>query len=115
MDEQEALDKGLLKIIGNKEVDDEYIARVKTLSINPDLLRTEGAKLNIVYTPLHGCGRVMIPRSLKQWGFTNVNCVPEQMIPDGNFPTVVSPNPEYPEALTMALALARKLNADVVR
>ena len=56
----------------------------------------------------------MIPRSLKQWGFTNVNCVPEQMIPDGNFPTVVSPNPEYPEALTMALALARKLNADVV-
>ena len=102
----------LIKIIG-EEVDKPYLDAIEGICIDPDLVK-RNHDLCIVYTPLHGCGRVMIPRSLKQWGFTNVNCVPEQMIPDGNFPTVVSPNPEYPEALTMALALARKLNADVV-
>ena len=102
----------LIQIIG-EEVDKPYLDAIEGICIDPDLVK-RNHDLCIVYTPLHGCGRVMIPRSLKQWGFTNVNCVPEQMIPDGNFPTVVSPNPEYPEALTMALALARKLNADVV-
>ncbi len=102
----------LIKIIG-EEVDKPYLDAIEGICIDPALVK-RNHDLCIVYTPLHGCGRVMIPRSLKQWGFTNVNCVPEQMIPDGNFPTVVSPNPEYPEALTMALALARKLNADVV-
>ena len=102
----------LIKIIG-EEVDKPYLDAIEGICIDPALVK-RNHDLSIVYTPLHGCGRVMIPRSLKQWGFTNVNCVPEQMIPDGNFPTVVSPNPEYPEALTMALALARKLNADVV-
>ena len=102
----------LIQIIG-EEVDKPYLDAIEGICIDPALVKRHH-DLCIVYTPLHGCGRVMIPRSLKQWGFTNVNCVPEQMIPDGNFPTVVSPNPEYPEALTMALALARKLNADVV-
>ena len=102
----------LIQIIG-EEVDKPYLDAIEGICIDPALVK-RNHDLCIVYTPLHGCGRVMIPRSLKQWGFTNVNCVPEQMIPDGNFPTVVSPNPEYPEALTMALALARKLNADVV-
>ncbi len=102
----------LIQIIG-EEVDKPYLDAIERICIDPALVK-RNHDLCIVYTPLHGCGRVMIPRSLKQWGFTNVNCVPEQMIPDGNFPTVVSPNPEYPEALTMALALARKLNADVV-
>ncbi len=102
----------LIQIIG-EEVDKPYLDAIEGICIDPDLVK-RNHDICIVYTPLHGCGRVMIPRSLKQWGFTNVNCVPEQMIPDGNFPTVVSPNPEYPEALTMALALARKLNADVV-
>ena len=102
----------LIQIIG-EEVDKPYLDAIEGICIDPALVK-RNPDLCIVYTPLHGCGRVMIPRSLKQWGFTNVNCVPEQMIPDGNFPTVVSPNPEYPEALTMALALARKLNADVV-
>lgn len=102
----------LIQIIG-EEVDKPYLDAIEGICIDPDLVK-RNHDLCIVYTPLHGCGRVMIPRSLKQWGFTNVNCVPEQMIPDGNFPTVVSPNPEYPEALTMALTLARKLNADVV-
>ena len=102
----------LIQIIG-EDVDKPYLDAIEGICIDPALVK-RNHDLCIVYTPLHGCGRVMIPRSLKQWGFTNVNCVPEQMIPDGNFPTVVSPNPEYPEALTMALALARKLNADVV-
>ena len=102
----------LIQIIG-EEVDKPYLDAIEGICIDPALVK-RNHDLCIVYTPLHGCGRVMIPRSLKQWGFTNVNCVPEQMIPDGNFPTVVSPNPEYPEALTMALAQARKLNADVV-
>ena len=102
----------LIRIIG-EEIDKAYLDAIETICIDPALVK-RNSDLCIVYTPLHGCGRVMIPRSLKQWGFTNVNCVPEQMVPDGNFPTVVSPNPEYPEALTMALALARKLNADVV-
>lgn len=102
----------LIQIIG-EEVDKPYLDAIEGICIDPDLVK-RNHDICIVYTPLHGCGRVMIPRSLKQWGFTNVNCVPEQMVPDGNFPTVVSPNPEYPEALTMALTLARKLNADVV-
>ena len=102
----------LIQIIG-EEVDKPYLDAIEGICIDPDLVK-RNHDLCIVYTPLHGCGRVMIPRSLRQWGFTNVNCVPEQMVPDGNFPTVVSPNPEYPEALTMALDLARKLNADVV-
>ena len=102
----------LIEIIGEK-VDKAYLDAVQTVCIDPELVK-RNHDLGIVYTPLHGCGRVIIPRSLAQWGFTNVNCVPEQMIPDGNFPTVVSPNPEYPEALTMALNLAKKLNADVV-
>lgn len=102
----------LIEIIGEK-VDKAYIDAVQTVCIDPELVK-RNHNLGIVYTPLHGCGRVIIPRSLAQWGFTNVNCVPEQMIPDGNFPTVVSPNPEYPEALTMALNLAKKLDADVV-
>ncbi|MBO4268519.1 MAG: phospho-sugar mutase [Bacteroidaceae bacterium] len=102
----------LIKIIG-EEVDKPYLDAIEGICIDPALVK-RNHDLCIVYTPLHGCGRVLIPRSLRQWGFTNVNCVPEQMVPDGNFPTVVSPNPEYPEALTMALDLARKLNADVV-
>lgn len=102
----------LIEIIG-ESVDQAYLDAVQTVCINPALVK-RNADLGIVYTPLHGCGRVIIPRSLAQWGFTNVNCVQEQMVPDGNFPTVLSPNPEYPEALTMALNLARRLNADVV-
>lgn len=102
----------LIQIIG-EEVDKPYLDAIEGICIDPDLVK-RNHDLCIVYTPLHGCGRVMIPRSLAQWGFTNVHTVPEQMVEDGNFPTVVSPNPEYPEALTMALNLAGQLNADVV-
>lgn len=102
----------LIEIIG-ENVDKPYLDAIKTICIDPDTVK-RNHDLSIVYTPLHGCGRVIIPRSLALWGFTNVHCVKEQMIPDGNFPTVVSPNPEYPEALTMALALAKNIDADVV-
>ena len=114
MDEQEALDKGLLKIIGNKEVDDDYIAQVKTLSINPDLLRTEGPKLNIVYTPIHGSGNVPVRRVLKEVGLTNVAVVKEQELPDPNFSTVKVPNPEDPGAYTLAFKLAEEVGATVI-
>ena len=70
--------------------------------------------MKIVYTPIHGTGMMLIPRSLQLWGFENVNTVPEQMVKDGNFPTVVSPNPENAEALSMAIALAKKIDADIV-
>ena len=114
MDEQEALDKGLLKIIGNREVDDDYIARVKTLSINPELLKAEGSKLNIVYTPLHGSGNVPVRRLLKEIGLTNVAVVKEQEMPDPNFSTIKVPNPEDPGAYELAFKLAAEVGANVI-
>lgn len=104
--------KQLIQIIG-EEIDKVYLDKIHTLSIDPDVIRRQH-DLKIVYTPLHGAGRVLIPRSLKLWGFDNVHCVKEQMIKDGNFPTVVSPNPEYAEALTLALRDAKELDADIV-
>ncbi|GAE83673.1 phospho-sugar mutase [Bacteroides reticulotermitis] len=102
----------LIQIIG-EDVDSNYLERVKTLSIDPDVIKRQ-KDLSIVYTPIHGTGMTLIPRALKMWGFENVHTVPEQMIKDGNFPTVVSPNPENAEALSMAIALAKKLDADIV-
>lgn len=102
----------LIQMIG-KDVDDVYLDMVHSISIDPEVIRRQ-KDLSIVYTPLHGAGRVLIPDSLKEWGFENVNCVPEQMVKDGNFPTVVSPNPENAEALSMAIALAKKIDADIV-
>lgn len=102
----------LIQIIG-KEVDEAYLREVKKLSIDPECIR-RNKDLKIVYTPLHGTGMMLIPDALKMWGFENVHCVPEQMVKDGNFPTVVSPNPENAEALTMALNLARQIDADIV-
>ncbi|MCR6504799.1 phospho-sugar mutase [Bacteroides muris (ex Fokt et al. 2023)] len=102
----------LIQMIG-KDVDDVYLSMVHSISIDPEVIRRQ-KDLSIVYTPLHGAGRVLIPDSLKEWGFENINCVPEQMVKDGNFPTVVSPNPENAEALSMAIALAKKIDADIV-
>ena len=102
----------LIEIIG-KEIDEIYLNKVHTLSIDPECIKRQ-KDLKIVYTPIHGTGMKLIPDSLKLWGFENVNCVPEQMIKDGNFPTVVSPNPENAEALTLALKLAKDIDADIV-
>ena len=114
MDEQEALQIGLLKYIGNKEVDDEYIERIKTLSINPGLLKNEGKKLNIVYTPLHGSGNVPVRRVLKEIGLTNVAVVKEQEMPDPNFSTIKVPNPEDPGAYDLAFRKAEEVGASVI-
>ena len=114
MDEQKALDCGLLKMIGNREVDDDYITQVKTLSINPELLRSEGSKLHIVYTPLHGSGNVPVRRLLKEIGLTNVAVVKEQEMPDPNFSTIKVPNPEDPGAYEMAFRLAAEVDANVI-
>jgi len=113
MPREDALAQGLLQIIGNQEVDDEYIRRVKTLSINPDIVRQEGKTLKIVYTPLHGSGNVPVRRILKEIGITGVSVVKEQELPDGNFPTVKVPNPEDPNAFTLAIKLANEVGAEV--
>jgi phosphoglucomutase len=104
--------KNLIQTIG-KDVDDAYLNQLKSISIDPEVIKRH-KDMKIVYTPIHGTGMMLIPRSLKMWGFENVTCVPEQMIKDGNFPTVVSPNPENAEALSMAVALAKKIDADIV-
>ena len=104
--------KELIEIIG-ENVDAAYLDQVKTVSIDPEVINRH-KDLKIVYTPIHGTGMMLIPRALKQWGFDNVNTVPEQMVKDGNFPTVVSPNPENAEALSMAVNLAKHLDADLV-
>ena len=102
----------LIQIIG-KEIDDLYLDKIKTLSIDPAVIERH-KDLKIVYTPLHGAGRILIPESLKRWGFEKVYTVKEQMVKDGNFPTVVSPNPENGEALTLALRDAKEIDADIV-
>ena len=112
MDEKEALDKGLLKIIGAKEVDDDYIAMIKTLAQRPELLAARGKDLRIVYTPLHGSGNVPVQRLLKELG-VHYTVVPEQEKPDGRFPTVKAPNPEDPNAFTLAIPLAKQVGATV--
>lgn len=102
----------IIQIIG-EDIDAEYLNQIHTLSIDPEVISRQ-KDLKIVYTPIHGTGMNLIPRSLKLWGFENINCVSEQMVKDGNFPTVVSPNPENAEALTLALKLAKEIDADIV-
>lgn len=102
----------LIQIIG-EDIDEPYLRQIRTISIDSEVIRRQH-DLKIVYTPLHGAGRVMIPRSLAYWGFDNVHCVPEQMIKDGNFPTVDRPNPEFAEALTLGLRDAKALDADIL-
>ena len=104
--------KDLIQIIG-EDVDKVYLEKVHSISIDPEVIKRQ-KDLSIVYTPLHGAGRALIPASLKLWGFENVHCVEAQMVKDGNFPTVVSPNPENAEALTLAIKLAKEINADIV-
>ena len=104
--------KALIQIIG-EDVDKVYLEQVKTISIDPQVIKNQH-DLKIVYTPLHGAGRVMIPRALASWGYDNVHCVKEQMVKDGNFPTVDRPNPEIAEALTLGLRDAKALDADIL-
>ena len=104
--------KELINIIG-EEIDKVYLERIKEICIDPEVIKRQ-KDLKIVYTPLHGTGMMLIPQSLKLWGFENVHCVKEQMVKSGDFPTVVSPNPENGEALTLALRDAKEIDADIV-
>ena len=102
----------LIKIIGG-EMDYDYMTAVKEAMVDQEVIRRQ-KDLNIVYSAMHGTGRVIVPLCLRSWGFQNINVVPEQMVIDGNFPTVVSPNPENAEAMTLGMKLGTKLNADLV-
>ena len=110
---EEAINKGLLNIIG-QEMDEKYIKVLKEHILNPEIMKEQGKKLKVVYTPLHGTGNTIAERLLKELGMENVYVVPEQKDPDGNFPTVDYPNPEDPKAFKLALDLAKKVDADVV-
>ena len=104
--------KELIAIIGG-EMDWDYVVAVKEAMVDQDVINRQ-KDLNIVYSPMHGTGRVIVPLCLRSWGFQNIHVVPEQMVIDGNFPTVVSPNPENAEAMTLGMKLGTKLNADLV-
>ena len=113
MEKEEAKAKGLYETIG-QAIDDSYIAELKKQVKHWDSIEAEGKNLKIVYTPLHGTGNIPARRVLKELGFENVYVVPEQELPDGEFPTVSYPNPEAAEAFTLALKLAREKDADLV-
>ncbi|MBQ1597882.1 MAG: phospho-sugar mutase [Lachnospiraceae bacterium] len=113
MDKEEAKAKGLYQVIG-ADIDDPYIEELKSLVLHQDAIDAVGKDITIVYTPLHGTGNIPVRRVLKELGFTNVFVVPEQELPDGDFPTVSYPNPEAEEAFKLALALGKEKNADLV-
>lgn len=102
----------LIEIIGG-EVDYDYMQAVHEAMIDQDVILRQ-KDLNIVYSAMHGAGRVIVPLCLRSWGFQNIHVVPEQMVIDGNFPTVVSPNPENAEAMTLGMKMGTRLNADLV-
>lgn len=113
MNKEEAIEKGLYNTIG-KEIDDRYIEELKKLVVNEDAIRKMQKDIKIVYTPLHGTGNMPVQRILKEIGFENVYIVKEQEKPDGKFPTVSYPNPEDPKAFTLALELAKEVDADII-
>ena len=108
-----AKEAGLYQVIG-ADIDDPYIAELKKLVLHQDCIDAVGADMKIVYTPLHGTGNIPVRRVLKELGFKNVYVVPEQELPDGNFPTVSYPNPEAAEAFELGLALGKKVDADLI-
>ena len=113
MDKDAAIAAGLYQTIG-ADIDDPYIAELKKLVIHQDAIDAVGGELKIVYTPLHGTGNIPARRILKELGFANVYVVPEQELPNGDFPTVSYPNPEAAEAFELGLALAKKVDADLI-
>ena len=113
MNKEDAIKAGLYIEIG-KEIDDKFVDTLKSLVLNPEVIKKVQDDIKIVYTPLHGAGNVPVQRVLKELGFTHVFVVPEQEKPDGDFPTVSYPNPEDKNAFKLALELAKKVDADVV-
>ena len=113
MNKEDAIKAGLYNEIG-KEIDDRYLEEVKKQSLNMEVIKEMSDDMTIVYTPLHGTGNIPVRRVLKELGFKNVFVVPEQELPDGDFPTVSYPNPEDPKAFELALKLAKEKDADLV-
>lgn len=113
LSEKEARKKGLMTMIG-EEIDAEYLQALKTVTIDPDLTHKEGKDLKLVYTPLHGTGKMLGEKALKQAGFANFTIVPEQAMPDPNFTTVRSPNPEEHSAFEYAMALGKQIKAELL-
>lgn len=110
---EEAKQSGLYELI-DSSLDDKYIEALKDLAIHPEIIKEEAENLKIVYTPLHGTGNLPVRRILRELGFTQVYVVEEQELPDGNFPTVPYPNPEDKNAFSLALQLAKEVDADIV-
>lgn len=102
----------LIEIIG-EDIDNQFIESIAELSLSPEIIKKH-SDLKIVYTPIHGTGKELIPRSLERWGFRNIIHVPEQDVQSGDFPTVDSPNPENPSAMAMAIKKAEEVDADIV-
>ena len=112
-DFDEAVQKGLIEVIG-EETDEAFLERVLAQAIDPEAVKQAADNLKIVYTPFHGCGYKLVPEALKRLGIKHLFPVPEQMVIDGNFPTVVSPNPENPEGFYLAVDLAKKVGSDLI-
>lgn len=112
-DETQLMNDHTMKIIGD-DVDQAYLAKVKTVTINPKLAQEVGKDMKLVFTPLHGTGQMLGEKALQNAGFTNYEIVPEQAQPDPDFSTVTKPNPEDPAAFTLAIELGKKVNADVL-
>ena len=113
MTREEAGEKRLYFTIG-KAIDERYMEELLSVSINPQITHEMGKNIKIVYTPLHGAGSIPVQKILKRLGFEHVYVVPEQELPDGNFPTVDYPNPEDPHAYELALKLAKRVDADII-
>lgn len=110
---EEALASGKIRLLG-REFDDEYLAAVAATAIDPSVIADVADELKIVYTPLHGAGRILVPKILERMGYRHIYPVEEQMKPDGNFPTVKKPNPEYAEVFRLGIELAERVGSDLV-
>ena len=113
MELDDAIEKGLYNVVG-EEIDRKYVNTLKSLVLNPEIIKETAKDLKIVYTPLHGTGNIPVQTVLKELGFENLYVVPEQEQPDGEFPTVSYPNPEDPKAFALAIELAKKVDADII-
>ncbi|MBO5496777.1 MAG: phospho-sugar mutase [Oscillospiraceae bacterium] len=112
-DYDQAVADGMIKVIG-EETDEAFLERVMAQAIDKDVVKEVADEFKIVYTPFHGCGHKLVPEALKRLGIKHLFPVPEQMVIDGNFPTVVSPNPENPEGFYLAVDLAKKVGSDLI-
>ena len=110
---KDAIDSGLLTMIG-KEIDEKYLAEVQAQAVNPEAVRAVADDLKIVYTPLHGAGCKMVPEIMRRIGIKHLYPVEAQMVPDGNFPTLEKPNPEYPAAFTLGIEIANRVGCDLI-